>query len=159
MHVLPFQPKYAFFRPDQPTVSTSTPTSISQILADVPRNDEPVQLSRPKGGPSIRQKRHKSKFAGKFSILGNNSASLKAKKDSLKSIIKMLKFPSSITLQKTKLAKNAVFSLDKYQIQKNRSGMGGGLLTAIDPILNPMLISTRNEEAEILTVQIGSMPV
>ena len=38
--------------------------------------------------------------------------------------------------------------------QKNRNGSGGGLLTAVDPILNPMLISTKNEEAEILTVQL-----
>ena len=38
--------------------------------------------------------------------------------------------------------------------KKNRNGSGGGLLTAVDPSLNPMLISTINEEAELLTVQL-----
>ena len=56
------------------------------------------------------------------------------------------------------MAKTAVFSLKNYQVfQKNRNGSGGGLLTAVDPALNPMLISTKNEEAEILTVQL-TMP-
>ena len=67
----------------------------------------------------------------------------------------MLKTPSCVTLQETKLTKNSVFSLENYQVfQKNRNGSGGGLLTAVDPSLNPMLISARNEEAEILTVQL-----
>jgi exonuclease III len=45
--------------------------------------------------------------------------------------------------------------LENYQVfQKNINGSGGGLLTAVDPSLNPMLISARNEEAEILTVQL-----
>ena len=38
--------------------------------------------------------------------------------------------------------------------QKNRNGAGGGLLTAVDPSLEPMMISTKNDEAEILTVQL-----
>ena len=66
----------------------------------------------------------------------------------------MFKNPSCVTLQETKLAKNATFLLEKYQVfQKNRNGWGGGLLTAVDPSLNPMLISSRNEDAETLTVQ------
>ena len=98
--------------------------------------------------------KHKPKKV-KFSLLGNNSAGLKSKKDSLEAIIRTLKNPSCITLQETKLAKNANFQLANYQVfQKNRNGSGGGLLTAIDPNLNPMLIASKNEEAEILTVQI-----
>ena len=67
----------------------------------------------------------------------------------------MLTYPSCVTLQETKLDKNAILSLENYQVfQKNRNGSGGRLLTAIDPNLKPMLISSRNDEAEILTVQI-----
>ena len=63
--------------------------------------------------------------------------------------------PSCIIFQETNLPKKNVFKLNEYQVfQKNRNGSGGGLLTAVDPILNPMLISTKNEEAEILTVQL-----
>ena len=94
--------------------------------------------------------------------MGNNCAGLKAKKDSLESIIKMMKTPSCITLQETKLAKNANFLLENYQVfLKNRNGSGGGLLTAIDPSLNPMLISVRNEDAESLTGQLmcGNMKI
>ena len=91
----------------------------------------------------------------KFSLLGSNTAGLKNKKDSLEAVIELLRKPSCITLQETKLPKKNVFKLNEYQVfQKNRNGSGGGLLTAVDPILNPMLISTENEEAEILTVQL-----
>ena len=31
---------------------------------------------------------------------------------------------------------------------------GGGLMTAVDPVLNPVLLESKNEEAEILVVQI-----
>ena len=98
--------------------------------------------------------KHKDNKNVKFSLLGNNSAGIKAKQDSLEAVIKLLGNPSCITLQETKLVKKNVFHLNGYQVfQKNRNGSGGGLLTAVDPSLNPMLISTNNEEAEILTVQ------
>ena len=55
----------------------------------------------------------------------------------------------------TKLPQKNVFQLNNYQVfQKNRNGTGGGLLTAVYPSLNPILISTQNEEAELLTVQV-----
>ena len=80
---------------------------------------------------------------------------MKAKKDSLEAIIKIFNQPSCITLQEMKLAKNSNFQLENYQtFQKNRNGSGGGLLTAVDPNLNPVQVATKNEEAEILTVQI-----
>ena len=112
----------------------------------------------------VRKLKHKSTRRGglknkdnknvRFSLLGNNSAGIKAKQDSLEAVTKLLGNPSCIALQETKLAKNNVFQLNGYQVfQKNRNGSGGGLLTAVDPSLNPMLISTNNEEAEILTVQ------
>ena len=87
--------------------------------------------------------------------MGNNTAGIKAKKDSLEAVIKLLGNPSCITLQETKLAKKSVFQLNDYQVfHKNRNSAGGGLSTAVDPSLNPMMISTKNEEADILTVQL-----
>ena len=38
-------------------------------------------------------------------------------------------------------------------LQKKRNAGGGGLLTAADPSLDPMMISTKNDEAEFLSVQ------
>ena len=114
-----------------------------------------------KSNPVAKQKtrrggiKHKRKHTRTFSLLGNNSAGLKAKKDSLEAIVNIFKNPSCIALQETKLAKNSNFQLPNYQVfQRNRNSLGGGLLTAVDPSLNPMLIAAKNEEAEILTVQI-----
>ena len=100
-------------------------------------------------------KKHKLKFQSFFTLFGNNTAGLKNKKDSLEAFIEIFKKPSCLTLQETKLPKNSNFQLAHYQIfQKNRNSSGGGLLTAVDPVLNPVLIEPKNEEAEILTVQI-----
>ena len=114
-----------------------------------------------KSNPVAKQKtrrggiKHKCKHTRTFSLLGNNSAGLKAKKDSLEAIVNIFKNPSCIALQETKLAKNSNFQLPNYQVfQRNRNSLGGGLLTAVDPSLNPMLIAAKNEEAEILTVQL-----
>ena len=52
----------------------------------------------------------------KFSLLGNNSAGIKAKTDSLEAVIKILGNPSCITLQETKLSKNNIFQLNGYQV-------------------------------------------
>ena len=101
-------------------------------------------------------KKHKSKFKTYFTLFGNNTAGLKNKKDSLEANIDIFKKPSCITLQETKLPKYTNFQLGDYQIfQKNRNISGGGLLTAVDPVLNPVLLESRNEEAEILAVQIA----
>ena len=67
--------------------------------------------------------KHKKNKKVKFSILGNNTAGLKAKKDSLEAVIKLLNKPSCITLQETKLPKKNVFKMAEYQVfQKNRNG-------------------------------------
>ena len=90
----------------------------------------------------------------KFSVLGTNAAGLKAKKDSLRENIKLFNLPSVITIQETKYRKYANFKLENYQIfEKNRIGFGGGLLTAINTSLEPVLIQAVNEEIEILVVQ------
>ena len=64
--------------------------------------------------------KHKTKYKLKFSLLGNNSAGLKAKKDSLEAIIKIFNQPSCITLQETKLANNSNSQLENYQIFKQQ---------------------------------------
>ena len=99
--------------------------------------------------------KHKAKGKLKFSLLGNNTAGIKAKKDSLEALVELLGKPSCITLQETKLGSKDTFKLNHYQVfQRNRNGFGGGLVTAVDPNLNPMLVTSNNDEAEVLTVQI-----
>ena len=45
--------------------------------------------------------------------------------------------------------------LKGYQtFELNRNGMGGGLLTAVDENLSPVLVSAGDEENEILVVQV-----
>ena len=103
---------------------------------------------------SKKNRTNKSSKLVKFSILGTNAAGLKAKKDSLKENVQLFNFPSVITIQETKFRKSANFKLENYQIfEKLRPGYGGGLLTAIDKSLNPVLIQPINEEIEILVVQ------
>ena len=59
-----------------------------------------------------------------------------------------------ITDQEIKLRKSGTIKIENYQIfEKIRSGFGGGLLTAVDLNLEPVLIESANEESEILTVQ------
>jgi hypothetical protein len=54
----------------------------------------------------------------------------------------------------TILRKCGTVKLNEYQVfEKVRSGLGGGLLTAINKNLNPVLIEAINEESEILVVQ------
>ena len=90
----------------------------------------------------------------KFSILGSNSAGLNSKIYSLIENISVFKYPSCITLQETKLRKCGTVKLSEYQVfEKVRAGLGGGLLTAIDKNLNPVLIEAINDESEILVVQ------
>ena len=51
-----------------------------------------------RGGRKFRRERIQN-----FTVLGNNTAGLKAKKDSLEALIETLKKPSCIMLQETKL--------------------------------------------------------
>ena len=105
----------------------------------------------------VRSKKNRDKKCLKnvnFSIMGTNAAGLKAKKDSLMQNIKMFNNPSCITIQESKLRNSGSIKLENYQIfEKNRSGFGGGLLTAVDQNLEPVLIESANDESEILVVQ------
>ena len=130
-----------------------------------PKVDESEKLKKGKPKPvlkvskrgGVRSKNSRKRKANKnikFSIMGNNSAGLKAKKDSLLHNIKLFNYPSAITLQETKLRKPGSIKLKNYQIfEKIRNGLGGGLLTAVDINLDPVLIQCSNEEKEILIVQ------
>ena len=101
-----------------------------------------------------KKKREKSSPI-KFSLLGSNSNGLKAKIDSLKNAINIFDKPSCITVQETKLRTSGIVSLPGYQIfQLNRSGFGGGLLTAVDEELSPVLITT-DDEIELLIIQVN----
>ena len=63
--------------------------------------------------------------------------------------------PLAITLQETKLRRMGTMKLPGYQVfEKVRNGLGGGLLTAVEENLEPVLISTgKKEDSEILVVQ------
>ena len=88
-----------------------------------------------------------------FSILAANANGLKGKFDSLKNTMKHFK-PSCVLIQESKLRKNGSLKLKGFQIfELNRQGMGGGLLTAVDENLCPVLISAGNEDSELLVVQ------
>ena len=103
-----------------------------------------------KRGKSRRQKSSNKPLT--FSMLGSNANGLTGKSESLKNAIKNYDSPSCITIQESKLKSNN-FKLPGYQVfQKNRNGLGGGLLTAIDENIPSVLVSST--ENEILTVQI-----
>ena len=89
-----------------------------------------------------------------FSILGTNSAGLNPKRESFYNLINKFK-PSVISLQETKLTRSGLIKVLGYQIFENvrKNKKGGGLLTAADDDLNPVLISTGSDENEILTIQ------
>ena len=89
-----------------------------------------------------------------FSIIGNNSNGIKAKRDSLLNVIRKFGSPSCVIIQETKLRFPGTFKIPGYQIfEKTRMGQGGGLLTAIDCNLSPLLVSSELNETEILVVQ------
>ena len=88
-----------------------------------------------------------------FTIIGCNVAGIRNKRDSIQSVIEMFKNPSCIMFQETKLGKTSDFPISNYEVfYKNRNSSGGGLLTAIDPHLQPLEVSS--QDAEVLTVQI-----
>ena len=89
-----------------------------------------------------------------FSLIGTNAAGLNPKRDSFYSLINKFR-PSVITVQESKLPKSGLIKIPGYQIfekiRKNKKG--GGLLTAADDDLNPVLVSNGSEENEIITIQ------
>ena len=83
--------------------------------------------------------------------MGSNANGIKGKMDSLKSAIRVYNRPSAITIQETKL-RSKHLKIPGYQvILTNSEGLGGGLMTAVDENLSPVLISS--PESDILVVQ------
>ena len=87
-----------------------------------------------------------------MSILGSNANGLNGKLDSLKNAIKSFDNPTCNAIQETKL-RSYNFKIPGYQVfQNNRTGLGRGLITAIDENVGSVLVS--NTDNEILVVQI-----
>ena len=137
----------------------------------LPTDAEPMEHGR-KSNPTIkeyqkiektrrgygRKNRIKNKNGLKnieFNILSSNANGIQAKKESLLKNINVFQ-PTVITLQETKLRRLGTFKLPGYQVfEKVRSGFGGGLLTAVNENLFPVLISTgKCDDSEILVVQV-----
>ena len=94
--------------PKSSTGSGSLANKLLQTVANKQNNDRKNRKRR--GG-----KKHKRKQRTYFSLLGNNAAGIKAKKESLEALIEVFKKPSCITLQETKLAKNTYYQIPNYQ--------------------------------------------
>lgn len=107
-----------------------------------------------KRGYGKKNKRKNNEKNINLTIIGANANGLKAKKESLFNIINEIK-PSIITIQETKLRKSGQIKIPGYQnFERVRTGIsGGGLLTSVLEDLNPVLIATSNDEAEIITVE------
>ena len=118
---------------------------------------------KPKSKPTVKTRRGYGRKNGKrnkkgkelcFSLIGTNAAGLNPKRESFYNLINKF-LPSVVTIQETKLTKTGLVKIPGYQIfekiRKNKKG--GGLLTAADDDLNPVLISSGSDENEILTIQ------
>ena len=114
-----------------------------------------LKLKKTRRGWGAKGLKKKVKHKVLFSVLGNNANGIKAKRESLIDTLNFFNRPSCVLLQKTKLRFPGTFKIKGYQIfEKVRVGMQG-LLTAVNHDLQPVLVtSNEEEEAEIQTVQI-----
>ena len=77
-----------------------------------------------------------------LSIFGTNANGLKGKIDSLENGLQQFGNPSFVTIQETKLRSNN-FKIPGYQVfQINRTGFGGGILTAVDENIGSVLVTS-----------------
>ena len=134
--------------------------SISKLEENKTRRFKDKNVSKSKTRRGYGRKNNKNiKNANKvleFSIIGANANGLLGKQESLKNNINHFK-PSVVTIQESKVKRLGCIKLNGYQIfEKLRDGgQGGGLFTAVDKDLEPVLISNGTEEStEILTIQI-----
>ena len=98
------------------------------------------------------RKNRKNRDNKTFSILAANANGLVGKFDSLKNNVNHF-LPSCVLAQETKVKNKGCFKLQGYQnFELTRQGMGGGLLTAIDENLCPVLVFVGNEKTEFLVV-------
>ena len=134
---------------DEPKSIPTVPKSLEYIG----KSRKPV-TKKTRRGYGKKNRRKNGGERAEFSLMGTNANGIQAKQESLKENINFFQ-PSVITLQETKLRTLGKIKLPGYQIfEKVRSGCGGGLLTAVDEKLSPVLISTgQHEESEVLVVQ------
>ena len=115
-----------------------------------------IKKTRTKRGYGQKNKRKNKTKMVNLSILGSNAAGLKSKLESFYNTLNKFR-PSICTIQETKNNKIGLIKLPGYQvfekIRQNRGG--GGLLTCVDVDLNPVLVSSCKDGAEILTVEIS----
>jgi hypothetical protein len=164
-------PTYNFFRSSSWPSTTDEPLADDESLMD--SKPEPIQVSpwnmnmnmerhlktngktRRDYGKKTKSKQDKGILNIKLGLLGTNSNGISNRIESLKHAISVF-LPNIVTLQETKVRKLGSVKLRGYQVfEKIRTGgSGGGLLTAVDEHLSPVLISTGQEEdSEVLTVQ------
>ena len=120
------------------------------------KTSDKTRTNKTRRGKGKKNKQKNERKNIDFSIIGSNANGLLGKQESLKNNINFFK-PSIVTVQETKLKKLGSIRLKGYQIfEKLRAGgLGGGLLTAVDEDLEPVLISNeKDEEKEILTIQV-----
>ena len=108
-------------------------------------------VKRGRGGNKTRAK----EIHDFMTVVGNNSAGLNGKADSLTKLIDELT-PAVIMLQETKLYKQGKIKLKGYVIfeRLRNYGGGGGLMTAVHDNLNPILIENDDKAITILVVDI-----
>ena len=130
-------------------------TSIPESLGSLGKfKSTPVSKSKIRRGKGKR-KHNGENINRELSIWGNNSNGLKAKLRSLRANLEQFDFPSCVTLQETKLRQTNLIKIEGYKVFETvRTGLGGGLLTAVIEELEPVLISEGEDDAEILVVQI-----
>ena len=130
------------------------------VIATTTRSEPNTKSTIGKGKKMKTRRGYKRKYKNNkksisLTVIGNNCSGLASKKESLNFAINAV-VPSVILLQETMLKKVGLLNLQGYQIfEKVRPNKnGGGLLTAIDNSLNPVLVDD-NENAELLTVAIN----
>ena len=90
----------------------------------------------------------------KLTIVGQNVFGALSKQKSLTNVINVLS-PSIINLQETKVRKAGMLKFTGYQTFENvRSDkLGGGLLTAVDINLKPVLVNVK-EDVELIMLKL-----
>ena len=144
---------------DDKSLDESTKPVPTKPLEWAGKQKHPVKHIKSKVRRGYGRKNHRKNEKGnkllQFSILGTNSAGLNSKKESFYKIINKFR-PSVITIQESKLSRPGLIKIPGYQVfdRVRTNKKGGGLLTAADEDMDPVLIGTGSEETEIMTIQV-----
>ena len=144
---------------DDKSLDESTKPVPTKPLEWAGKQKHPVKHIKSKVRRGYGRKNHRKNEKGnkllQFSILGTNSAGLNSKKESFYKIINKFR-PSVITIQESKLSRPGLIKIPGYQVfdRVRTNKKGGGLLTAADEDMDPVLIGTGSEDTEIMTIQV-----